>query len=218
MNEEDLKIVSRLVIRLTKSNVSNYSHPEDFAKIVTHRNAIHEAVRVLGLTLIVNEDDGNGYAYLKTVVTDDGEELRLVGRRQMKFHESLLLVMLRKRMAEFQHSGSGEVSGAICIVTREEIISDLSAFMPQGPNEVKMFKEIEALINKVIEYGFLSKIKQHTDRFQIEGIITAFINAETLENLLTSYSEHLHRNDAAYAAEAIPEGAVKLTVGDDDFE
>lgn len=61
---------------------------------------VQDYVSVLGLELFL--DDVEGYAFLRSR-GDDGELAlpRLVPRRQLTFHVSLLLALLRARLAEF---------------------------------------------------------------------------------------------------------------------
>src|SRR5689334_8848964 len=62
---------------------------------------VRDYVSILGLELVL--DEGEGYAYLRQrPAAEDGPELpRLVPRRQLGYSVSLLLALLRKKMAEF---------------------------------------------------------------------------------------------------------------------
>src|ERR1035437_3778587 len=67
---------------------------------------VREYVAVLSLELIL--DEAEGYAYLRQRAAAEGEpELaRLVARRQLGYAVSLMLALLRKKLAEFD-AGSG---------------------------------------------------------------------------------------------------------------
>ena len=50
-------------------------------------------------------------------------------------------------------------------------------------NEVKAKREIEATVKKVEELGFLKKIRNSEDIYEIKSAIKSFVNVEFLDSL-----------------------------------
>jgi hypothetical protein len=149
---------------------------------------------VIGLQLVI--DEGDGYAYLRYPSRKDeslGEKLeipRLVARRPLTFHVSLLLALLRKRMAEFEASGEG----ARLVLTRDEILAMVGIFMPDGANEARLMEKVEGSINKIQDLGFIRSLKNQPHVYEVPNIIKAFIDAEWLwefDKRLGEYSAHV---------------------------
>jgi hypothetical protein len=148
----------------------------------------------MGLTVTVDESEG--YAFLRQRADDDaagsaGEATvpRLVARRALTFHVSLLLALLRKRLAEFDASDSGTV----CVLTREQIVAMVEVFLPANSNEARMVDQIDAHITKVVDLGFLRKVRDAEGSYEIRRIIKAFVDAQWL----SGFDEGLRR----YAAQ-----------------
>ncbi len=139
---------------------------------------IREYFSQLGLSLFV--DDVEGYAFLKQLdmdADDDSLELpRLITRRSLSFNQTLLLVTLRKRLAEHD----SEESSPRLIVSRDEMYQWLSPYFSQVSNELKQQREFDALIKKVAEMQFIKPLINHADDFEVLRILKAFISAEQI--------------------------------------
>ena len=81
---------------------------------------------------------------------------RLVARRPLSFPVSLLLALLRKKLAEFD-AGGGDTR---LILSRDEIVELVRVFLPEGSNEAKLIDQVETHLNKIVELGFLRRLKQ----------------------------------------------------------
>jgi len=161
---------------------------------------VREYVSTLGLELVL--DEAEGYAFLHSrkasndADADDDAMPRLMARRQLSFPVSLLLALLRKRLAEFDARG-GDTR---LVLTLEEVVDLVRVFMPQGSNEAKLVNNLEAQLNKIIELGFIKKLKpQFTGdhRFEVRRILKAFVDAQWLaefDSRLQQYSAHAARD------------------------
>ena len=114
---------------------------------------VRDYVAVLNLELVL--DEAEGYAFLRSRPTgDDGAASplpRLVPRRPLSFPVSLLLALLRKKLAE-SDAGGGDTR---LILSREQIVELIRVFLPAGSNETKLIDQIETHVNKIVELGFL---------------------------------------------------------------
>src|SRR5713101_7295802 len=98
---------------------------------------VRDYVAVLNLDLVL--DEAEGYAFIKSrpepADDDSAPRLpRLVARRSLSFPVSLLLALLRKKLAEFDVSG-GDTR---LVLTRDDIVELIRVFLPDSSNEAKL--------------------------------------------------------------------------------
>ena len=104
-----------------------YQESDDWADLQRHRGALRDHFAVVGLDVVINEDEG--FAYLRTKDTPDGEDPlpRVIRRHALTYADSLLAVLLRKRRVEFESSGD---QGKLVLST-EQIVEMLE--LPEHP-------------------------------------------------------------------------------------
>lgn len=144
----------------------------------------------IDLQLVI--DKSEGYAFLKqrTTATED-EVPKLIERRQLNFHVSLLCLLLRKHLIE--NDREGESSKAT--LTKQEIIQLVKPFYRETSNEATQQRQIESALKRVIDEGFLRKMKTEDEHYEINRIIKAFINADIVKESLDKLEQYV--NEAA---------------------
>ena len=174
-----------------------YSHQKEvWENLLQYEPDLKKYVAVMGLELYL--DISEGYAYLRQHPTIEGEpELpRLSETRQLNFYNSLLLLVLRKYLLEHDAQGGSVRS----IITREEMVNRAKVFLPTSPDEAKQHDKIMTAINKVVELGFLRKLEDAGQNYEIHRILKGFVNAdvvdETLKKLQQFASEHKNAETA----------------------
>jgi hypothetical protein len=150
---------------------------------------VRDYVAQLGLELVL--DPAEGYAYLRQRAAVEGEpELpRLMARRPLSFPLSLILVLLRRKLAEFD-AGSGD---SRLILSTEEIADLVRVFLADGSNEARQRDRIEQHIHRIVELGFLQKLKGPGERYEVCRILKTFVDAQWLGELnerLAEYRKH----------------------------
>jgi hypothetical protein len=179
---------------LMKGVVYEDLHPKVWRHLLPLQPQVRDYVAVLGLTLVV--DEAEGFAFLRSLPDDetsDGEgeaAARLIPRRALSFHVSLVLALLRKRLAEFDAADSG----ARCVLTREQIVEMVGLFLPAGGTEARMVDQIDTLIGKVVDLGFLRRVKDQDGSYEIRRILKAFVDAQWLAGVqdgLDRYAQQL---------------------------
>ena len=179
----DLSVV---VIHLMKGPVYRDTHEKPWALLLDLRNQVSDYVSVLGLQVVVDESEG--YAYLRSFPVDDGIELpRLVARRPLSFHTSVLLALLRKRLAEFDASSSE----TRLMLTREQIVEMLRLYLPPSTNEARLVDSIDANINRVVEMGFLRRPRGQEDLFEVRRILKAYVDGQWLADFDARLDEYV---------------------------
>lgn len=170
---------SRALVALFKHVVFKEKDPEHWEVILAQKYKIEDYVSKIGLTLVVDEMDG--YGYLKQRSYGEGEEEipRLVPRHALSYPVSLLLVLLRKQLLEFD-STTGDRR---LIVTRQQIAERMRLFLKDTTNEAKMVADIDKHIDRIEDMGFLRRLRGSEDSFEVQRILRSFINAEWLHHV-----------------------------------
>ena len=187
--------LSAVLITLFKGVLYQDQRPELWQALLQLQAKVRDHAAVFGLELVL--DEAEGYAYLRQRPADDGEELpRLVQRRQLGFAVSLLLALLRKKLAEHDAAGGDPR----LILSRAQIVDLVQLFLPSGTDEAKLVDRIDADINRVVELGFLRRLRGQEDQFEVRRILKAFVDAQWLNELeqrLAEYRAHLEGGASA---------------------
>jgi len=146
--------------------------------IESSHGAIVDYFEVIGLEVVCDESEG--YAYLQNKVYEDDmpRPPRLIRSRELSYKVSLLCVLLRKKVADFDMQNEDTKA----IITDEDIKEQILLFLPDKTNEVKTLKEIDTSIKKVVELGFLRKLKNQEHTYEIKRSIKAFVDAQWLSD------------------------------------
>src|SRR3954468_2865480 len=147
--------LSLAVTQLMKGVVYRDTHEVPWRHLVQLQTQVRDYVAVIGLTVVV--DEAEGYGFLRSRPVDlDGEEPaipRLIARRQLSLDVSLLLGLLRKKLADFDAS-SGDTK---LVLTRQQLIDMVTVFMPRDSTDTRLIDQIDTHIGKVVELGFLRR-------------------------------------------------------------
>jgi hypothetical protein len=176
-------------IKLLKGPVE-YVEKSTWEKLLQYKTELSGFVRQLGLTLVLDEEDG--YAYLRHTSSEEEEAgVSWMQRRPLTYDESVLLVLLRDMMAEFE---VGEVVNRELIKKRREIKEYAELFFKENASRVKFIKELDRLIDRAEENGFLDRIENNDiadeQKFRIKKIIKARVDGEILDQFKQQLSEH----------------------------
>ncbi|HEX7061936.1 MAG TPA: DUF4194 domain-containing protein [Woeseiaceae bacterium] len=177
--------LSPVLITLFKGVLYQDQSPELWRSLLELQGRVRDHAGVFGLELML--DEAEGFAWLRQRPVDDEPELpRLVQRRQLGYAVSLLLALLRKKLAEHD-AGAGD---ARLILSREQIVDLVQVFMPAGTNEARLVDRIDADINKVVELGFLRRLRGQQDQFEVRRILKAFVDAQWLADFHQRLAEY----------------------------
>lgn len=175
---------SQVVIALMKGVVYRDENMRMWQSLLDCHTQIRDYIAVLGLELALDETEG--YAFVRQRATTEDELFRLVPRRQLGFSVSLLMALLRKKLAEFDAS-SGE---ARLIMREEEIVNLLSVFLPDTKNEARLMDRVESDIRRIVELGFLRRLKDQEKEFEVRRILRAFVDAQWLGDFEARLAEY----------------------------
>ncbi len=182
-----------ILINLLKGVIYQELTPDLWRDLLTLHGAARDHLRLLAMELVI--DEAEGYAFLRQVETDatdmDNAMPRLIARRPLSYPASLLLVLLRKRLAQHDAQG-GETR---LVLSREQMVDMMRTFLPSSTNEAKLMDQIDRHIARVEEFGFLHRLKEEEEVYEVRRVLRAFVNADRLSELEAVYREHAQRLD-----------------------
>jgi len=177
--------LSQLMVLLLKGVLYRDDDERLWASLLRLQARVREQAAVLLLDLVL--DEAEGYAYLKGRANADEAEAaprlpRLIARRPLSYPVSLLLALLRKRMAEFD-AGGGDTR---LVLSRDELAELMRVFLPDGTNEARLIDQVDATVSRVVDLGFLRRLKpaagstQDRGHYEVRRILRAFVDAQWL--------------------------------------
>lgn len=198
--------VGAAIIHLMRGVVYRESNEDAWATLERQGAAVRDHFNVIGVELVV--DDTEGYAYLRSEAEDPGIPPlpRLVMRRSLTYNVSLLLVLLRKRLVEFETTSS---EGKL-VLERDQIIEMLRLFFPDSTNEARVIDTADSTIRKAEELGFLRALRTQATsgqpdaagragrpgQWEVRRIIKAYVDAQVLSDFAAKLEEYAHAASA----------------------
>ena len=170
--------LSAVLIPLLKGVTYRADDAAHWSALLQLQGRVRDHVAVLGLELML--DEAEGYAFLRSRAEPEDEALpklpRLVARRPLSFPVSLLLALLRKKLAEFDAAGAD----TRLILSREQVVELLRVFLPEGSNEARLIDQVDAHLNRVVDLGFVRRLRGQDGLFEVQRILKAFVDAQWL--------------------------------------
>lgn len=183
--------LSTLLVVLLKGVMYREADERLWSVLLNLQTRVRDYVTVLGLELML--DEAEGYAFLRSRTEPaDAEPTvrvpRLIARRPLSFPVSLLLALLRKKLAEFDASGAE----TRLVLTRDDIVELIRVFLPDSSNEARLVDQIDTHIGKVVDLGFLRRLKSSSGplSYEVRRILKAFVDAQWLSEFDTRLSEY----------------------------
>ncbi|MDA8239368.1 MAG: DUF4194 domain-containing protein [Nitrospiraceae bacterium] len=194
----DAHDLSSTVVPLLKGVIYQEEDPDLWNALLSLQARVRDYVAVLGLELML--DEAEGYAFLRSRA-GNGNDLsvklpRLIARRPLSFPVSLLLALLRKKLAEFD-AGGGDTR---LVMSRDDVVELIRVFLPESSNEAKMIEQVDSHLNKIVDPGFIRRLKHQSGQahmFEVRRILKAFVDAQWLSEFderLAAYRT-LRQND-----------------------
>src|SRR5690554_5106672 len=184
---ESGKAFSKVMIHLLKGVVYADEDPVQWQNLLNLQARIRDYAKEIGLTLEISEEEG--FAWLKSIdPQDDNEELpRLITRRQLSYPVSLLLALLRRRLAEHDATSSDNR----LIISKSDVVGMITTFLPSGSNEVKIVNQVESHLKKIADMGFIRFLRTDKNNIEVRRILKVFVDAQWLNEFDQRLKEYL---------------------------
>jgi len=184
MNDE--YATATAIIRLMQGVVYRESDEDIWLTLERVGAGVRDHFATIGVDVVTDLDEG--YAFLRSRPEVEGEEVlpRLVRRRALTYPVSLLLVLLRKRLVEFE-TGGGE--GRL-VLTTEQMVEMLRLFQADSTNDARVVDEAGRTIGRAADLGFLKLVRGQGDHWEVLRILKAYVDAETLSDFAAKLREY----------------------------
>lgn len=191
--------LSQLMVQLLKGVLYREDEEPQWASLLRLQSRVREQSAVLLLDLVL--DEAEGYAFLKSRPDpEEGEGAvrmpRLVARRSLSYPVSLMLALLRKRLAEFDAAGGG----TRLVLSRDDLVELMRVFLPNGTNEVRLIDQVDSTLGKVVDLGFMRHLKpaaassksaaNDPAMYEVRRILKAYVDAQWLADLDARLEEY----------------------------
>jgi hypothetical protein len=176
------------VTQLMKGVVYRDTHDRAWRSLLELQPQASDYLATLDLQIVIDEAEGYAFCRQRERDPDDPDPMpRLIPRRMLSFHVSLLLALLRKKLAEFDAQGTE----TRLILTREQISEMIRLFLPSTSNEARLSDQIDAHLNKCVELGFLRAVKNSEQAYEVRRILKAFVDGQWLADFDDKLAEYL---------------------------
>ena len=189
--EQHIKPYSKAVVKLLRQPIE--SSMSLWNDVLNYQVEIQDYLTVIGLELVVKKEDG--FAYLKELEDSEGNTLGIISKRKIGFEASIIIVVLRQTLEEFdQNPNQFDVNEKF--ISFQEIKDEIELFLPETYNKAKLMKDLEINIRRIVELGYLREISRDDfdTTYQIHRIIKEKISLDQLQefkNKLENYVESL---------------------------
>jgi hypothetical protein len=177
-----------VVTHLMKGVVYRDTHEQVWQQLVQMVPRVGDYVATIGLQVVV--DEAEGYAFLRSKPDDPDDDSpaipRLIARHALSFHTSLMLALLRKKLAEFDATDDG----LRLILSREQIVDMMLMFMPTSSNEARVVDAVERTIGRVVDLGFVRRMPKQDDQFEVRRVLKAFVDGQWLSDFDARLAEY----------------------------
>jgi hypothetical protein len=185
--------LSLVVTSLMRGVVYREASPEVWRHLTALQPDLRDYVATLGLVAVV--DEAEGYAFLRQRPDEPAEggpaAPRLVARRSLSYPVSLLLALLRRRLAL---ADTGDTGGRL-VLSRLDLVDLVADLLPDPGRRNRLLEQVDGHIAKVVELGFLRRMPGPDGGFEVRRVLKAFVDAQWLADFDAKLAEYARLAD-----------------------
>ena len=180
---------AKAIVQLLRGPVYS-DDQEHWNHLLKYQVEITQHFDVLGLDTVIQKEDG--YAFIRQIELDDkGTTIGLVSRRPLTYEVSLLCVLLRKLLDDFEISNT---ENRRFYLKRKQLRAELETFFKEKSNKVKLLKDLDSYINQVLDLGYIKVTDndehyRDEDTFEVRTIIKARFSNDVCLDFLNQLKE-----------------------------
>ena len=168
-----------VILKLLKGVI--YSDDPHWDRLQSYLTPVKEHFSKIGLQ--VQNYESEGFAYLEQPDPDPEDRTeplpRLIDRHKLSFKATILCVLLREQLRQFDTS---EATGRL-VLSIEKIRDLLEPYLIKGNNEERFRREVNGLVKQSEELGFLKSLSGQDENYEVRSILKAKIDADAIELL-----------------------------------
>jgi hypothetical protein len=182
-----------VLIRLLQGVIS-YDDKKIWDLLLQYQSAIYDYFARMNLILQVNEADG--YAFLSQPSLDEeGQPIalpRLTRKAHLSYQQTLLMVLLREYLDEFDMS---QPESDRCIIHQDEIYERMRPLLPSQGDEKRLYEKMDGTIRQLREMGFLRELQKGSREYLIQRVLKSKINSEKLAEIREVLAHYADNSD-----------------------
>ncbi len=181
-----------VIIKLLQGPV--YVDDKNFwRELMQWQSAVQEYFGKIGIELVINEQDG--FARVLQPETDEHDDNplpRLMKKQTLNYEATLLAVILREGLEEFDVKSDGDKF----YLTQKQIKERIELFYKEQPNKSKLWKDLSKPINDLLKIGILKLNREDAvkdnNQYEVKRIIKAFISNEKLQEIKNKLNNYVN--------------------------
>jgi hypothetical protein len=177
-------IYAHVVIKLLQGPI--YSDDKNLWRdLLSWQSSIKEYFDKIGIELLIAETEGFGRILQRDTDENDENPLpRLMRRQSLSYETTLLCVILRETLEEFDIV----MEGSKLFMTQKEIKERIELFFKEQTNKSKLWKDLTKPINSLLNIGILKLTREDVsnkdnNQYEVKRIIKALVTNEKLEEV-----------------------------------
>lgn len=165
----------------------NEGDSEAWRLLIQYQREISYFFGQIGISVSIEPAEGYAFLEQKENEKSETESVRLIRRYPLSFEMSLLCVLLREALEQFDISQN---DSSILVLPESEIRSMLSVYFKEKTDQTKLYNELTKYLNQAVDLGFLKELNQEQSgtigdgiidrKFEVRRILRAKITAEFL--------------------------------------
>lgn len=182
-----------VIIKLLQGPV--YADDKNIWRELTQwQSAVQEYFAKIGMELIISDE--NDFARVKQPETEEHDENplpRLMKKQTLNYEATLLAVILREGLEEFDIKSDGNKF----YLTQKEIKERIELFYKERSNKSKLWKDLSKPITALLNIGILKLNREDAankdnNKYEVKRIIKAFISNEKLEEIKNKLNNYVN--------------------------
>jgi hypothetical protein len=171
-----------------------YADDKSWRELQATESSVREYFARIGMELIISEQDGFARVMQPEADEQDDNPLpRLMKKQSLNYEATLLAVMLREGLEEFDVKSEATKF----YLTQKEIKERVELFYREQANKSKFWKDLSKPIGSLINIGILRLNREDVankdnNQYEIKRIVKAFISNDKLEEIKNKLSNYVN--------------------------
>ncbi|RFS22560.1 DUF4194 domain-containing protein [Chitinophaga silvatica] len=194
MAEKNTSAFAHVFLKLMQGPL--YEEDKTYWKdLLSWQTELSKYLQQVGLQLVISESDG--FARIVQPEADENQTEkplpRLMRKTRLTYEATLLCIVLREALDEFDIKGNG----TRLFLTQKEIKERLAIFFKERHNKSKLLKDLNKPINSLLNVGVLKVTREDAankelHQYEVKRIIKALVNNEKLEEIKSKLKLHVN--------------------------
>lgn len=157
-----------------------YGEDREWKALRDHEHAVRAHFAAMGLEVVV--DEGEAFAWVRQNEREEGADPlpRLIRRMPLTWEQTLLCVLLRDRLLQFDRSTDPD--GRL-VLSQDDLREMLLPFLPESGDGQKLERKVVALRARAEELGFLKGIPGSDGHYEVRRVLKARLPVDDLERI-----------------------------------